>query len=59
MNNCSVIDYNHSRDYGFLVQVMPAVIKVMKEEASLVTLVKPQFEAGKSQVSKLSFHLLR
>ena len=29
---------------------MPAVINVMKEEASLVTLVKPQFEARRSQV---------
>lgn len=35
-------------------QVMPAVIKVMKEESSLVTLVKPQFEARRSQVRKLS-----
>ena len=33
-----------------LEQVMPAVVNVMKEEASLVTLVKPQFEAGRSQV---------
>lgn len=33
---------------------MPAVIKVMKEESSLVTLVKPQFEARRSQVRKLS-----
>lgn len=29
---------------------MPAVVNVMKEEASLVTLVKPQFEARRSQV---------
>ena len=29
---------------------MPAVINVMKEEATLVTLVKPQFEARRSQV---------
>lgn len=34
-----------------VMQVMPAVINVMKEEASLVTLVKPQFEAHRSQVS--------
>jgi hypothetical protein len=32
------------------MQVMPAVINVMKEEASLITLVKPQFEARRSQV---------
>ncbi|KAG0451500.1 hypothetical protein HPP92_026193 [Vanilla planifolia] len=30
--------------------VMPAVVKVMKEESTLVTLVKPQFEAHRSQV---------
>uniref|UniRef100_A0A1D1Y9Y7 16S/23S rRNA (Cytidine-2'-O)-methyltransferase TlyA n=1 Tax=Anthurium amnicola TaxID=1678845 RepID=A0A1D1Y9Y7_9ARAE len=30
--------------------VMPAVISVMKENATLVTLVKPQFEARRSQV---------
>ena len=30
-------------------QVMPVVINVMKAEASLVTLVKPQFEARRSQ----------
>ena len=29
---------------------MPALVNVMKEEASLVTLVKPQFEARRSQV---------
>ena len=29
---------------------MPVVINVMKEKASLVTLVKPQFEARRSQV---------
>ncbi|KAF3948023.1 hypothetical protein CMV_025927 [Castanea mollissima] len=33
-----------------ILLVMPAVINVMKEEASLVTLVKPQFEARRSQV---------
>ncbi|XP_034196936.1 16S/23S rRNA (cytidine-2'-O)-methyltransferase TlyA isoform X2 [Prunus dulcis] len=33
-----------------ILLVMPAVIKVMKEESSLVTLVKPQFEARRSQV---------
>ncbi|URE29596.1 FtsJ-like methyltransferase [Musa troglodytarum] len=30
--------------------VMPAVVNVMKEESTLVTLVKPQFEARRSQV---------
>ncbi|CAL5386121.1 unnamed protein product [Camellia sinensis] len=30
-------------------KVMPAVVNVMKEEATLVTLVKPQFEARRSQ----------
>lgn len=34
-------------------QVMPAVVNVMKEEASLVTLVKPQFEARRSQARNL------
>ncbi|KAF8402435.1 hypothetical protein HHK36_013391 [Tetracentron sinense] len=29
---------------------MPAVVNVMKDEATLVTLVKPQFEARRSQV---------
>lgn len=40
-------------------QVMPAVINLMKEEATLITLVKPQFEARRSQVDNLSpfFHL--
>ncbi|XP_059460693.1 uncharacterized protein LOC132189886 [Corylus avellana] len=33
-----------------ILLVMPAVVNVMKEEASLVTLVKPQFEARRSQV---------
>ncbi|CAA2949601.1 Hypothetical predicted protein [Olea europaea subsp. europaea] len=31
-------------------RVMPAVISLMKEEATLVTLIKPQFEARRSQV---------
>lgn len=38
-------------------QVMPAVVNVMKEEATLVTLVKPQFEARRSQVRKPQFVL--
>ncbi|XP_035541065.1 hemolysin A-like [Juglans regia] len=33
-----------------ILLVMPAVVSVMKEDASLVTLVKPQFEARRSQV---------
>ncbi|KAL9256738.1 putative rRNA methyltransferase YqxC [Drosera capensis] len=35
-----------------ILLVMPAVVKVMKEEATLVALVKPQFEAPRSQVGK-------
>ncbi|XP_052185960.1 uncharacterized protein LOC127797264 isoform X1 [Diospyros lotus] len=35
-----------------ILLVMPAVVNVMKEEATLVTLVKPQFEARRSQVGK-------
>jgi predicted rRNA methylase YqxC with S4 and FtsJ domains len=30
---------------------MPAVIKVMKAESILITLIKPQFEARRSQVT--------
>ncbi|KAH9612235.1 hypothetical protein KSS87_020863, partial [Heliosperma pusillum] len=33
-----------------ILLVMPAVVKVMKEQSTLVTLVKPQFEAKRSQV---------
>ncbi|CAK7349220.1 unnamed protein product [Dovyalis caffra] len=33
-----------------IILVMPAIVNVMKEEATLVTLVKPQFEARRSQV---------
>jgi len=36
--------------YLLFKQVMPAVVNAMKEEAGLVTLVKPQFEARRSQV---------
>lgn len=32
---------------------MPAVMNVMKEDATFVTLVKPQFEARRSQVINL------
>ncbi|PIA60539.1 hypothetical protein AQUCO_00300197v1 [Aquilegia coerulea] len=35
-----------------ILLVMPAVVNVMKSEAILVTLVKPQFEARRSQVGK-------
>ncbi|MED6221415.1 hypothetical protein PIB30_054425 [Stylosanthes scabra] len=35
-----------------ILLVMPAVVNVMKEDAALVTLVKPQFEARRSQVGK-------
>lgn len=38
------------QQFKFLMQVMPAVVNVMKEESTLVALVKPQFEAGRSQV---------
>ncbi|XP_028116934.1 perakine reductase-like [Camellia sinensis] len=33
-------------------KVMPAVVNVMKEEATLVTLIKPQFEVPRSQALK-------
>ncbi|XP_051134410.1 uncharacterized protein LOC127253724 [Andrographis paniculata] len=33
-----------------ILTVMPAVVNLMKNEAMLVTLIKPQFEARKSQV---------
>ncbi|KAI3749734.1 hypothetical protein L2E82_20350 [Cichorium intybus] len=33
-----------------ILLVMPAVINLMKEEATLITLIKPQFEARRSQV---------
>ena len=33
-----------------ILLVMPTVVNVMKEDATLVTLVKPQFEARRSQV---------
>lgn len=35
-----------------ILLVMPAVINVMKNESTLVTLVKPQFEARRSQVGR-------
>nr|GFC46753.1 16S/23S rRNA (cytidine-2'-O)-methyltransferase TlyA isoform X2 [Tanacetum cinerariifolium] len=33
-----------------ILLVMPAVINLMKEEATLITLIKPQFEARRSQI---------
>lgn len=36
---------------------MPAVVNAMKEEATLVTLVKPQFEARRSQVRNIFIHV--
>ncbi|GFY99452.1 bacterial hemolysin-like protein [Actinidia rufa] len=50
-----LLQYGASFVYGIDVgygQVMPAVVNVMKEEATLVTLVKPQFEARRSQVGR-------
>ncbi|XP_057517439.1 uncharacterized protein LOC130798466 isoform X2 [Amaranthus tricolor] len=35
-----------------ILLVMPAVVKVMKEQSTIITLVKPQFEAKRSQVGK-------
>ncbi|KAM7271858.1 hypothetical protein ACFE04_031072 [Oxalis oulophora] len=35
-----------------ILLVMPAVVNLMKEDSTLVTLVKPQFEARRSQVGK-------
>ncbi|OGV70757.1 MAG: rRNA methyltransferase [Lentisphaerae bacterium RIFOXYA12_FULL_48_11] len=35
-----------------LTKVMPAVINVLADGAGLVTLIKPQFEAGREQVEK-------
>ena len=35
-----------------LTKVMPAVISVLADGAGLVTLIKPQFEAGREQVEK-------
>lgn len=39
----------------FMYQVMPAVVSVMKEMSTLVTLVKPQFECRRSQVRGFEF----
>lgn len=50
--SCSFCFQGSLFSYGFETyeQVMPAVMNVMNENATLVTLVKPQFEARRSQV---------
>lgn len=35
-----------------LSKVLPAVVALMKEEASIVCLIKPQFEAGRDKIGK-------
>ncbi|KAG2556580.1 hypothetical protein PVAP13_8NG197500 [Panicum virgatum] len=48
-----LLQHGASHVYGVDVgygQVMPAVIKVMKVDSTLITLIKPQFEARRSQV---------
>ncbi|MFC1497579.1 TlyA family RNA methyltransferase [Verrucomicrobiota bacterium] len=35
-----------------LTKILPAVIQVLSENAHIVTLIKPQFEAGRKQVEK-------
>ncbi|KAK8971297.1 hypothetical protein KSP40_PGU003785 [Platanthera guangdongensis] len=46
-----LVDRNHILQKGKLLSlVMPAVVRVMKSASTLVTLVKPQFEARRSQV---------
>jgi 23S rRNA (cytidine1920-2'-O)/16S rRNA (cytidine1409-2'-O)-methyltransferase len=35
-----------------LTKVLPAVISVLEKDAAVVTLIKPQFEAGREQVEK-------
>ncbi len=35
-----------------ILKVMPAVVKLMKPNARIITLIKPQFEAGKENVGK-------
>ena len=41
-------------DLSFISQVMiyPSLVNVLSERADVITLVKPQFEAGKSAVGK-------
>ncbi|MCD7463973.1 hypothetical protein HAX54_051859 [Datura stramonium] len=41
-----------------ILLVMPAVVNLMKEEATLVTLIKPQFEARRSQSRNKRSHLV-
>ena len=35
-----------------ILKVMPAVVKLMQPNARIITLIKPQFEAGKENVGK-------
>ena len=35
-----------------ILKVMPAVVKLMQPDAKIITLIKPQFEAGKENVGK-------
>lgn len=51
--NCYVKSYINVWDLQIYEQVMPAIMNVMKEDATLVTLVKPQFEARRQQVISL------
>ncbi|KAG2406116.1 uncharacterized protein HKW66_Vig0053710 [Vigna angularis] len=37
---------------AYIPEFMPAVVNIMKENAALVTLIKPQFEARRFQVRK-------
>lgn len=52
LTDCCYRYYDHS----LFKQVMPAVVNLMKEESTLVTLVKPQFEARRSQVKISLFY---
>ncbi|KAF3794453.1 hypothetical protein EJ110_NYTH07415 [Nymphaea thermarum] len=46
----SIDDYQEHFEKDIRIEVMPAVVNVMKPDSSLITLVKPQFEAHRSQV---------
>ncbi len=35
-----------------ILKVMPAIVKLIKPDAKIITLIKPQFEAGPEHVSK-------
>lgn len=41
---------NLDLSFTSILLVMPTVVKVMKTESTLVTLIKPQFEIHRSQV---------